>query len=89
MKLQEFTTIESPADTRKITGLRFLVADHADPNARTEWLEVQLSVDQQTVLNGALLRSKALSQARDILDQLANDYEHLGRTFQRSLHDPH
>ena len=88
MKLQEFTTTESPADTSKMTGVRFLVADHADPAARKEWLEVQLSVDQQTVLNGALLRSKALSQARDILDQLANDYEHLGRTFQRSPLDP-
>ena len=88
MKLQEFTTTENPADTSQITGVRFLVADHADPNARKEWLEVQLSIDLQTVLNGALLRSKALSQARDILDQLANDYEHLGRTFQRSFADP-
>ncbi len=89
MKLQEFTTIESPEDASKITGIRFIVADHAKPDARKEWLEVQLSVDQQTSLNGALLRSKALSQARDILDQLANDYERLGRTFRRSLHDPH
>ena len=88
MKLQEFTTIESTSDIDKITGVRFLVADHADPDARKEWLEVRLSIDQQTVLNGALLRSKALYQARDILDRLARDYEHLGRTFQRSVPDP-
>ena len=88
MKLQEFTTFENPADPSKITGVRFLVADHADPNVRKEWLEVQLSVDQPTVLNGALLRSEALSQGRDILDQLASDYEHLGHAFQRSFPDP-
>ena len=88
MKLQEFTTIEDPTDTSKITAVRFLVADHADPNVRKEWLEVQLSVDQPTARNGALLRSKALSQARDILDQLASDYEHLGQTFHRSFPDP-
>lgn len=83
MKLQEFTATENPDDNARISRVRFLLADHADPDARQVWLEAQLSIDEQTVLNGALLRSKALYQARDILDQLAKDYEHLGRSFQR------
>ncbi len=81
MKLIEFTAIEGPADKDKITCVRILLADHDDPDARKEWLEAQFLVDEQTVLNGALLRSKALYQVRDILDQLASSYEHLGRTF--------
>ena len=83
MKLQTFTAIEHPIDQSKISAVHLVLADHADPDERQEWIEIQVSVDMQTVLNGALLRSKVLFQARDILDQLAKDYEHLGRTFQR------
>lgn len=82
MKLCEIKCTENPSDKTEISQVHFLVADHENPDERTEWIEGQLSVDQQTVLNGALLRSKALYQARDILDQLARDYEHLGRSFQ-------
>ncbi len=81
MKLVEFTTTEKLDDKSAISNVRFLLADHDDPDARQEWIEARVSIDAQTVLNGALLRSKALSQVRDILDQLAKDYEHLGRSI--------
>lgn len=78
MKLHEFTSVTDANDQKKITQVRFVLADHADQDKREEWIAVQISIDVPTVRNGALLRSKALSQARDIIDQLAKDFERLG-----------
>lgn len=79
MQLREITAIQDSGDPTQIVQVRFTVADSHDPEARKEWIDVQVSVDVPTVRNGALLRSEALYKARDILDRLGRDFEHLGR----------
>jgi hypothetical protein len=77
MKIQETTLYDNDAGDR-ITRVRLLVADARDPDKRTEWIDVQVSVDLPTVRNGALLRAAALEKARDILARLAQDSRNLG-----------
>lgn len=78
MKLLSLTCTDN--GHRQLTSVAFLVADHPDPAIRKEWLSGQFATDVPTARNGLLLRAEVLRQARDILDALANHYEHLGRS---------
>ena len=80
MKLREFTTITNE-DGSRIVRVSGHVSTHYDLEEQTGSITFQLEVDEPTILNGALLRAKTLGQARDILDQLAGDFAHLGDKF--------
>ena len=80
MKLREFTA-ETSEDGSQIVRVSGRVSTHDDPEKQTGSITFQLEVDQPTILNGAILRSKVLSQARDILDQLAKDFSRLGDKY--------
>ena len=74
MQLQELTTYEVKSHL-KIARVRFVIADHADPTKRKEWIEGQISTEIPIVRNGLRLRAEVLEQARDILDGLAADFQ--------------
>jgi hypothetical protein len=76
MELQELTTYENKAHL-KIVRVRFVIADHADPTKRKEWIEGQISTELPIVRNGLHLRAEVLEQVRDILDQLGSDFQRL------------
>jgi hypothetical protein len=78
MQLHEFTGFHDN-DPSRISRIRIVVADHADPTKRKEWIDALISVDLPTVRNGALLRAEALEQAIEILRQLAADLKSAGR----------
>ena len=44
MQLQELTTYEVKSHL-KIARVRFVIADHADPTKRKEWIEGQISTE--------------------------------------------
>ena len=80
MKLREFTT-ETNEGGSQIVRVSGRVSTHGDPEKQTGSITFQLEVDEPTILNGALLRSKVLQKAHDTLFQLARDYERLGDKF--------
>ncbi len=72
MKLREFTS-ETNEDGSQIVRVRSRVSDHADRDEQSEWIELQLAVDVQTIRNGAILRQEVLEKARDALVLVGND----------------
>ena len=76
MNLQQMTTWD---DGRRITRVAVVLADHADPAQRTEWMESQFSVELPITRNGALLREEVLTLLRDKLSEMAADYGRLVR----------
>ena len=76
MQLQELTTYEDKSHL-KIVRVHFVIADHADPTKRKEWIEGQISTVLPIVRNGLRLRAEILEQARDTLDGLAADFQRL------------
>ena len=76
MKLREFTS-ETNEDGSQIFRVRARVSDHADHDEQSEWIEFQLTVDTQTIRNGAILRQEVLETARDTLSRLAKDFGRL------------
>ena len=47
MQLQELTTYEDKSHL-KIVRVHFVIADHADPTKRKEWIEGQISTSSGT-----------------------------------------
>ena len=76
MQLQELTTYEDKSHL-KIVRVHFVIADHADPTKRKEWIEGQISTEIPIVRNGLRLRAEVLEQVRDTLDGMAADFQRL------------
>ena len=76
MQLQELTTYEDKSHL-KIVRVHFVIADHADPTKRKEWIEGQISTVLPIVRNGLRLRAEVLEQARDTLGGMAADFQRL------------
>ena len=77
MILRDFMS-ETTEDGKQIFRVQARVSDHVDRGEQTEWIEFRFSIDVPTVRNGAILRREALEKAREILAQLARDFERLG-----------
>lgn len=78
MKLYEFTS-ETGEDDAKVVRVHARIADHPQSDEQSEWIDFQIAIDAPTVLNGALLRSKALKKASEKLAELAAHFEQIGR----------
>jgi hypothetical protein len=76
LKLQQITAWD---DGRRITRVAFVLADHADAEDRSQWVEAQLLVELPLSRNGALLREEVLGLLRDTLAELSADYGRLVR----------
>ena len=78
MQMFSFATTVNE-DGTKIVSVAGRIADHPQSDEQSEWIDFQFAIDMPTVRNGALQRQAALIKARDIIQQLANDYEKIGR----------
>lgn len=76
MKIQHSVTIDGP-ELGKVSHVHIVIADHADPAKRTEWIDARVAVELPLVRNGVLLRRDALEKARDTLDELIRDLANL------------
>jgi hypothetical protein len=76
MKMREFTSITQD-DGDRIFRVAARISDHPDRAEQSEWIEFQLAIDAPTIRNGAILRREALEKARDVLDQLAKNFQRL------------
>jgi hypothetical protein len=81
MQLFNLTTTVN-ADGIDIVRAAGRIADHPDYDEQQEWIDFQISIDEPTVRNGAILRIKILEQVRDIIGQSIKDYENLVPEYQ-------
>ena len=81
MILREFTS-ETNEDGKKIVRVQARISDQANIDTQSDWIEFQITVDQSTRLNGALLRQKTLENVRDTLVTLAKQF---GRLAEEAL----
>jgi hypothetical protein len=78
MKLYEFTTVTGDDDALLVL-VSGRIADHREPTAQKEWITFQIAIDEPTVRNGAILRSKVLGKTHEILLRLSQHFEQLAR----------
>ena len=76
MQLREFTS-ETNQDGSKVVRVAARISNHPNYDEQSEWIQFQLAIDVPTIRNGAILRREALEKARDILFQLAKDFQQL------------
>jgi len=86
MKQFRLTTITNEDGTR-IVHAAGRIADHLDCDEPPEWIDFQIAIDEPTVRNGAILRTKILEQVRDTIDQLITDYGRLVPGNQQDTQD--
>ncbi len=79
MKLLEIRCRDDQSGER-IEEVHIVLADHADPDERDEWLDAQLAVDLPTSANGAVLRAEVLKHLIGRLGMLAQHYERVAST---------
>jgi hypothetical protein len=78
MPIFELTTTTNE-DGSTIVRAAGRISDHPASDEQSEWIAFQISIEQKTVLNGALLRSKVLEQVAQRIQTLAREFEQLGR----------